>query len=42
MYRLYPVKPDYVGLSISTSLQDHIRVLVHGNDIEGVCVESKA
>jgi pyrimidine operon attenuation protein/uracil phosphoribosyltransferase len=42
MYRLYPVKPDYVGLSISTSLQDHIRVLVEGSEIEGVCVESKA
>jgi len=42
MYRLYPVKPDYVGLSISTSLQDHIRVLVNGTEIEGVCVETKA
>jgi pyrimidine operon attenuation protein/uracil phosphoribosyltransferase len=42
MYRLYPVKPDYVGLSISTSLQDHIRVLVTGTEIDGVCVETKA
>jgi pyrimidine operon attenuation protein/uracil phosphoribosyltransferase len=42
MYRLYPVKPDYVGLSISTSLQDHIRVLVNGTEIDGVCVETKA
>jgi pyrimidine operon attenuation protein/uracil phosphoribosyltransferase len=42
MYRLYPVKPDYVGLSISTSLQEHIRVIVEGSEIEGVCVESKA
>jgi pyrimidine operon attenuation protein/uracil phosphoribosyltransferase len=42
MYRLYPVKPDYVGLSISTSLQEHIRVMVEGSEIEGVCVEAKA
>jgi pyrimidine operon attenuation protein/uracil phosphoribosyltransferase len=42
MYRLYPVKPDYVGLSISTSLQEHIRVIVKGSEIEGVCVEAKA
>lgn len=42
MYRHYPVKPDYVGLSISTSLQDHIRVLVEGSEIVGVCVETKA
>jgi pyrimidine operon attenuation protein/uracil phosphoribosyltransferase len=42
MYRLYPVKPDYVGFSISTSLQDHIRVLVTGTEIDGVCVETKA
>jgi pyrimidine operon attenuation protein/uracil phosphoribosyltransferase len=42
MYRLYPVKPDYVGLSISTSLQDHIRVMVTGTEIDGVCVETKA
>ena len=42
MYRLYPVKPDYVGLSNSTSLQEHIRVLVTGTEIDGVCVETKA
>lgn len=42
MYRLYPVKPDYVGLSISTSLQEHIRVLVTDTEIDGVCVETKA
>jgi pyrimidine operon attenuation protein/uracil phosphoribosyltransferase len=42
MYRHYPVKPDYVGLSISTSLQDHIRVIVEGSEIQGVYVETKA
>lgn len=42
MYRLFPVKPDYVGLSISTSLQDHIQVVVNGSEIEGVFVKSLA
>jgi pyrimidine operon attenuation protein/uracil phosphoribosyltransferase len=40
MYRLFPVKPDYVGMSISTSLQDHIQVVVNGAEIEGVYVET--
>jgi pyrimidine operon attenuation protein/uracil phosphoribosyltransferase len=42
MYRLFPVKPDYVGLSISTSLQDHIQVVVNGTEIEGVFVKTMA
>jgi pyrimidine operon attenuation protein/uracil phosphoribosyltransferase len=42
MYRLFPVKPDYVGLSISTTLQDHIQVVVKGEEIEGVFVKSLA
>ena len=42
MYRLFPVKPDYVGLSISTSLQDHIQVVVNVSEIEGVYVKSLA
>jgi len=42
MYRLFPVKPDYVGLSISTSLQDHIQVVVNGSEIEGVFVKTLA
>jgi pyrimidine operon attenuation protein/uracil phosphoribosyltransferase len=42
MYRLFPVKPDYVGLSISTSLQDHIQVVVKGDEIEGVFVKTLA
>ena len=31
----FPVQPDYVGLSISTTLQEHIIVEVNGETITG-------
>ena len=31
----FPVRPDYVGLSIATTLQEHIFVEVKGEKIEG-------
>ena len=31
----FPVRPDYVGLSIATTLQEHIFVEVRGEEIEG-------
>jgi len=31
----FPVRPDYVGLSIATTLQEHIFVEVNGEEIEG-------
>lgn len=31
----FPVRPDYVGLSIATTLQEHIYVEVRGNEITG-------
>ncbi|OIR12786.1 bifunctional protein PyrR [mine drainage metagenome] len=38
MHKLYPVKPDYVGLSISTTLQDHIQVEVKDGEVLGAFV----
>lgn len=35
MHKLYPVKPDYVGLSMATTLQDHIKVEVENGEIKG-------
>jgi len=35
MHKLFPVKPDYVGLSLATTLQDHILVEVKGDEIIG-------
>ncbi|MDE3142632.1 MAG: phosphoribosyltransferase [Bacteroidota bacterium] len=38
MHKLYPVKPDYVGLSIATTLQDHIQVEVKDGEVLGAFV----
>ena len=38
MHKLYPVKPDYVGLSIATTLQDHIQVKVKDGEVLGALV----
>jgi len=34
-HKTFPVHPDYVGLSISTTMQDHIYVEVSGEEILG-------
>ena len=34
-HKAFPVKPDYVGLSIATTLQEHIYVEVEGNEVKG-------
>ncbi len=34
-YKNFPVRPDYVGLSISTTLQEHIFVEVKGDEVTG-------
>jgi len=38
MHKLYPVKPDYVGLSVATTLEDHIQLEVINNEIIGVYI----
>jgi pyrimidine operon attenuation protein/uracil phosphoribosyltransferase len=35
----FPVRPDYVGLSIATTLQEHIYVEVHGEKITGAYLQ---
>lgn len=42
MHKLFPVKPDYVGLSLATTLQDFIHVEVVNGEINGAYVESLA
>ena len=39
MHKLFPVKPDYVGLSVATASQDYIRVEIVEGKIEGAYVE---
>ncbi len=38
MHKLYPVKPDYVGLSVATTLQDHIQVEVENGEVTGAYI----
>lgn len=39
MHKLFPVKPDYVGLSVATTLQDHIQVEVVDGEVLGAYIE---
>ncbi len=35
MHKTFPIKPDYVGLSIATTLQEHINVEVQDGEVTG-------
>ena len=39
MHKLYPIKPDYVGLSVATTAADNIRVIIEGGEITGATFE---
>ena len=39
MHKLFPIKPDYVGLSVATTMLDHIHVQVNNNEVIGAFVE---
>ena len=39
MHKQFPVKPDYVGSSIATTLQDHIYVEVENGEVTGAYIE---
>ena len=39
MHKQFPIKPDYVGLSVATTMQDHIHVQVSNNEVIGAFVE---
>jgi pyrimidine operon attenuation protein/uracil phosphoribosyltransferase len=38
-HKTFPVHPDYIGLSLSTTLQEHIYVEVEGEDVKGAYLE---
>jgi pyrimidine operon attenuation protein/uracil phosphoribosyltransferase len=38
-YNAFPVKPDYVGLSVATTLQEHIYVEVEEGRVKGAWLE---
>ena len=39
MHKSFPIKPDYVGLSIATTLQEHIQVEVVDGEVTGAYLE---
>jgi len=39
MHKLFPIKPDYVGLSVATTLQDHILVEIENGEVVGAYVK---
>ncbi len=39
MHKLFPITPDYAGLSVATTLQEHIQVEVVDGDVVGAYVE---
>lgn len=38
MHKLFPVHPDYVGLSVATTLQEHIQVEVENGEVSGALI----
>ena len=38
-HKTFPVQPDYTGLSLSTTLQEHIYVEVDGDHVKGAWLE---
>ena len=38
-HKAFPIKPDYVGLSVATTFQDHIYVEVNENEVKGAWME---
>jgi pyrimidine operon attenuation protein/uracil phosphoribosyltransferase len=34
-HKLFPIQNDYTGLSVTTTLQEHIAVETQGNEITG-------
>jgi len=41
-YKQFPISPDYVGLSVSTALDEKIIVETHGDEIVGAILEGKS
>lgn len=40
MHRQFPIKPDYIGLSLATTGDDHIRVEIEDGEITGVIFDT--
>jgi pyrimidine operon attenuation protein/uracil phosphoribosyltransferase len=38
-HKAYPIHPDFVGLRLATTMQDHVRVEVDGDQITGAYIQ---
>jgi len=38
-HKLFPITPDFIGTSLSTTLQEHITVIVEGRSVQAVYLE---
>ena len=41
MHKQFPIKPDYVGVSVATTVEDYIQVEIENNEIKGAFVKSE-
>ena len=40
MHKQFPIKPDYVGMSLATTVEDYIQVVIENDEIEGAFIKS--
>ena len=42
MHKQFPIKPDYVGVSVATTEADYIQVEIEGNEVKGAFIKPDA
>ena len=42
MHKQFPIKPDYVGVSVATTLEDYIQVEIENNEVKGAFIKPVA
>ena len=42
MHKQFPIKPDYVGVSVATTVEDYIQVEIEGGEIKGAFIKPAA
>ncbi len=39
MHKQFPIKPDYVGVSVATTVEDYIQVEIENNEVKGAFIK---
>ncbi len=42
MHKQFPIKPDYVGVSVATTEEDYIQVEIEGDEVKGAFIKPTA